>query len=174
MAKGPGRSGPAGKTSDGTTTIAGNKKARHDYAVGATYEAGLVLTGTEVKTLREGRATLTEAYASVKDGEAWITGLHIPEYAQGTWTNHAPMRTRKLLLHKAEIVEIARETAQGGSTVVPLRLYFRGSHAKVEIGLAKGKKAYDKRHDLAERDVRRELQRVLGRANKGRVVSTRG
>ncbi len=174
MAKGPGRRGPAGKSDDGTTLIAGNKRARHDYAIADTYEAGLVLTGTEVKTLRAGRATLTDAYASVKDGEAWLIGLHIPEYAQGTWTNHAPMRTRKLLLHKSEIAELTKETGQGGQTVVPLRLYFRGSHAKVEIGLAKGKKSYDKRHDLAERDVRRELARAIGRANKGRVVSTRG
>lgn len=174
MAKGPTRSGATKKAADGTVTIAGNKKARYDYAVSTTYEAGLVLTGTEVKTLREGRATLTEAYASVKDGEAWITGLHIPEYAQGTWTNHAPMRTRKLLLHRAQIEEIAHDTAQGGSTVVPLRLYFRGSHVKVEIGVAKGKKTYDKRHDLAERDVRREVQRALGRSAKGRAVAARG
>ena len=174
MAKGPGRRGPAGRTDDGTVLVSANKKARHDYAISDTYEAGIVLTGTEVKSLRAGRATLSDAYASVKDGEAWITGLHIPEYAHGTWTNHAPMRTRKLLLHKAEIAELAKETGQGGHTIVPLRLYFRGSHAKLEVGLAKGKKSYDKRADLAERDVRRELARAIGRANKGRVVSTRG
>jgi len=168
VAKGPGRSGPAKKTADGTALIASNKRARHDYAIADTVEAGIVLTGSEVKSLRAGRATLSDAYASVKGGEAWLIGVHIPEYAQATWTNHAPARSRKLLLHKKQITELDRETAQGGQTLVPLRLYFRDGRVKVEIGLGRGKKAYDKRADMAERDARRDLARAAGRYAKGR------
>jgi SsrA-binding protein len=169
MAKGPGRSGPKTKGDDGTTLISANKRARHDYAITETVEAGLVLTGSEVKSLRAGRATLTDSYASVKDGEAWLIGAHIPEYTEATWTNHEPRRTRKLLLSRMQIAELGRETAQGGQTLVPLRLYFRDGRAKIEIALARGKKAYDKRADLAERDARRELARAVGRRAKGHV-----
>jgi SsrA-binding protein len=148
--------------------VAQNKKARHDYTVEQVFEAGLVLTGTEVKSLREGRASLTDSYASVRDGEAWLLGVHIPEYTQGSWTNHEPRRARKLLMHKAEIAELTRETAQGGSTLVPLALYFKEGRAKVEIALAKGKRSYDKRQDMASRDAQREVARELGRRAKGR------
>jgi SsrA-binding protein len=151
----------------GRKLVAQNKKARHDYSIGDTYEAGLVLTGTEVKSLRQGRASLVDAYASVSDGEAWLIGAHIPEYAEGTWTNHEPRRTRKLLLHKSEIERLIGKTKEGGHTIVPLSLYFKDGRAKLEIALARGKKSYDKRHDLAERDANREIQRALGRRAKG-------
>jgi SsrA-binding protein len=150
--------------------IAQNKKARHDYTIEDVFEAGLVLQGTEVKALREGRASLTDSYASVRGGEAWLLGAHIAEYTQGTWNNHAPRRARKLLLHKHEIEELERETKDGGNTLVPLALYFSGSRVKIEIALAKGKKNYDKRAAMAERDSKRELDRVMGRARKGRPV----
>ena len=148
--------------------VAQNKKARHDYTVEQVFEAGLVLTGTAVKSLRAGRASLTDSYASVRDGEAWLLGVHIPEYTQGSWTNHEPRRARKLLLHKEEIAELTKETAQGGSTLVPLALYFREGRAKVEIALAKGKRSYDKRQDMAARDAQREVAREVGRRAKGR------
>jgi SsrA-binding protein len=151
----------------GQKLIAQNKRARHDYSIGETYEAGLVLTGTEVKSLRQGRASLVDAYGSVADGEAWLIGAHIPEYAQGTWTNHAARRTRKLLLHKKEIEKLIGKTKEGGLTLVPLSLYFKDGRAKVEIALARGKKNWDKRQDLAARDADREIQRALGRRAKG-------
>ena len=153
----------------GRQMIAQNKKARHDYTIEQVYEAGIVLTGTEVKSLRDGKASLTDAYASVRDGEAWLIGLHIAEWSHGSWTNHAPLRSRKLLLHKSEITELIRETAQGGSALVPLSLYFTGGRAKVELALGKGKKAYDKRQAMAERDSKREIAREIGRRAKGRV-----
>jgi SsrA-binding protein len=158
---------PAGARGGARLLVAANKKARHDYAVGDTFEAGLVLTGTEVKSLRQGRANLVDAYATVRQGEAWLIGAHIPEYTQGTWTNHEPRRTRKLLLHKHELAELEQETTQGGKTLVPLQLYFFDGVAKVELGLAVGKKSYDKRHDLAERDARREINKEMGRRAKG-------
>jgi len=151
----------------GQKLIAQNKRARHDYAIGETFEAGLVLTGTEVKSLRQGRASLVDAYGSVADGEAWLIGAHIPEYAQGTWTNHAARRTRKMLLHKKEIERLIGKTKEGGLTLVPLSLYFRDGRAKVEIALGRGKKNWDKRQDLATRDANREIQRELGRRVKG-------
>ena len=151
----------------GQKLIAQNKRARHDYTIGETYEAGLVLTGTEVKSLRQGRASLVDAYGSVADGEAWLIGAHIPEYAQGTWTNHAARRTRKLLLHRKEIERLIGKTKEGGLTLVPLSLYFKDGRAKVEIALARGKKNWDKRQDLAARDADREIQRALGRRAKG-------
>jgi len=151
----------------GRKVIASNRKARHDYSILDTYEAGLVLLGTEVKSLREGRANLTEAFAQIDDGEAWLHNLHIPEYTQGTWTNHTPRRRRKLLLHSEEIGKLIGQTQESGFTLVPLALYFKDGRAKVEIALARGKKAYDRRHDLAERDARRDMQRALGRRNKG-------
>jgi len=147
--------------------IASNRKARHDYAVVDTWEAGVVLMGTEVKALREGRASLVDGYATIEDGEVWLQGVHIAEYAQGTWTNHAPRRKRKLLLHKAEIERLELRTKESGLTLVPLQLYFSGSHVKVELALAKGKRSYDKRQDLAKRDAQREIARAMGRRSKG-------
>lgn len=152
----------------GRKLIAQNRRARYDYAVLDTYEAGLVLSGTEVKSLRAGRANLTEAYASIEDGEAWIHNLHIPEYTQGTYNNHTPRRRRKLLLHGEEIVRLVGKTRESGLTLVPLSLYFSNGRAKVEIALARGKRAYDRRQDMAERDASREMQRELGRHLKGR------
>jgi SsrA-binding protein len=152
----------------GRKLIAQNKKARHDFAIEDVYEAGLVLTGTEVKSLRAGRASLVDGYATIRDGEAWLQGVHIPEYTQGTWTNHEPRRTRKLLLHKHEIDRLVGKTKESGLTLVPLSLYFKDGKAKVEIALARGKKLHDKRQALAERQATREIQRVVGRRAKGR------
>ncbi|HMA47718.1 MAG TPA: SsrA-binding protein SmpB [Frankiaceae bacterium] len=152
----------------GRTLVARNRRARHDYAIVDTYEAGLVLTGTEVKSLRAGRASLVDAYAQVQDGEAWLLGMHIPEYTQGTWTNHEPRRRRKLLLHRDEIAKLVGKTREGGLTLVPLALYFRDGRAKVELALARGRKTYDKRQALAERDAAREVARAMGRRAKGR------
>jgi SsrA-binding protein len=151
----------------GRKVIAQNRRARHDYSIVDTYEAGMVLTGTEVKSLRLGRAVLTDAYGQIDDGEAWLLGLHIPEYTQGTWTNHDPRRKRKLLLHRDEISRLIGKTKESGLTIVPLSLYFKDGKAKVEIALAKGKKAYDRRQDLARRDAAREVERALGRRRKG-------
>jgi SsrA-binding protein len=153
----------------GRKVIATNRKARHDYAILDTYEAGIALTGTEVKALRAGRASLVDGYATIDDGEVFLRGVHIPEYSQGTWTNHAPRRVRKLLLHRAEILRLVGKTREGGLTLVPLQLYFLNGRAKVEIALARGKKAYDKRQDIAARDANREAQREMGRRYKGRV-----
>ena len=152
----------------GRKVIATNRRARHDYHIDATYEAGLVLTGTEVKALRMGRATLTDGYVAIDRGEAWLEAVHIPEYHQGTWTNHAPRRVRKLLLHHDEIEKLGAKVKDGGRTIVPLSLYFKNGYAKVEIALATGKKNYDKRQTIAERDSKRELQREMGRRLKGR------
>lgn len=152
----------------GRKLVARNKKAWHDYAVLDTYEAGIVLVGTEVKSLRAGRANLVDGYAQIADGEVWLHGVHIPEYTQGTWTNHDPRRKRKLLLHRDEIAKLIGKTREGGLTLVPLSLYFRDGKAKVEIALARGKRSYDKRQDLARRDAGREVARVLGRRAKGR------
>jgi SsrA-binding protein len=148
--------------------VAQNKKARHDYAIDETFEAGLVLTGTEVKSLRQGRASLIDAYAAVQDGELWLFGAHIPEYTEGTWNNHTPRRQRKLLMHKAEIVKISVKLKEGGLALVPLQLYFKDGHAKVELGLGRGRKAYDKRQVLAKRDAESEMRRAQGRYAKGR------
>ena len=142
------------------TVIARNRRARHDYHIEDVIEAGLVLTGTEVKSLRAGRASLTDGFAQISDGEMWLYGVHIPEYAQGTWTNHEPRRPRKLLLHRKEIDKLASEIAERGFTLVPLSLYFTGGRAKVELALARGKRTYDKRQDLAQRDAAREVQRA--------------
>jgi SsrA-binding protein len=151
-----------------TGPIAENRRARYDYEILDTLEAGIVLTGTEVKSLRQGRCSLVDAYAVLQDGEAWLMGAHIPEYTEGTWNNHAPRRQRKLLLHKAEIVRLIGKTKESGLALVPLQLYFKDGHAKVEIALAKGRKAHDKRQALSERDARREMQSAMGRALKGR------
>jgi SsrA-binding protein len=152
----------------GRKLIAQNKKARHDFLIEDTWEAGLVLMGTEVKSLRLGRASLVDGFAEVENGEVWLLGVHIPEYSQGTWTNHAARRRRKLLLNRAEIAKIERKITDKGYTLVPLQLYFLDGRAKVEIALAKGKKAYDKRHAIAERQFNREKQQELGRRLKGR------
>lgn len=141
--------------------VATNRKARYDYHIEDTYEAGLVLTGTEVKSLRQGRASLVDGYATIDAGEAWLEAVHIPEYNEGTWTNHAPRRKRKLLLHKDQIAKMSHRVAAGGYTLVPLRIYFSHGKAKVEIAVAKGKKAYDKRHALREKQDSREAQRAM-------------
>ena len=151
----------AAKDGAGRTLVASNKKARHDYHIDDTYEAGIVLMGTEVKALRAGRASLVDGFASIDGGEIWLEGVHIPEYAQGTWTNHAPRRKRKLLLHRAQIDKLASEAKEKGFTIVPLQLYFLGGKAKVEIGLARGKREYDKRQALRERQDRREIERAV-------------
>jgi len=147
----------------GTKVIARNRRARYDYHIEDTYEAGLVLTGTEVKSLRAGRASLTDGFGQITDHEAWLLGVHIPVYTQGTWTNHEPRRPRKLLMHRKEIERLASATAERGLTLVPLSLYFKDGKAKVELALARGKRAYDKRHDLAQRDAAREVDRALRR-----------
>ena len=147
----------------GRKVIARNRRAFHDYHIEDTYEAGLVLTGTEVKSLRAGRASLTDGFAQITDGEVWLHNVHIPEYVQGTWPNHAPRRIRKLLLHRKEIDRLVSKTTEQGLTLVPLSLYFKDGHAKVELALARGKRTYDKRQDLARRDAAREIDRALKR-----------
>ncbi|MFG1951773.1 SsrA-binding protein SmpB [Micromonospora sp. NPDC048830] len=151
----------------GRTLVASNRKARHDYSILKTYEAGLVLAGTEVKSLRAGRVSLVDAFAQERDGELLLYGLHIAEYGFGTWTNHQPRRTRKLLLRRVEIDRILDRMREGGLTLVPLSMYFANGWAKVELGLAKGRKSYDKRQAIAERDANREIARELGRRLKG-------
>ena len=150
----------------GRKAIAQNRKARHDYHIEDVYEAGLVLVGTEVKSLRAGRASLVDGYAVVKDGELWLQGVHIPEYTEGTWTNHEPRRARKLLLHGHEIDKLIGKTRESGLTLVPLSLYFKDGRAKVEIALARGKKNYDKRHALAEKDAKRDAAREMARRHR--------
>jgi SsrA-binding protein len=140
-------------------TIAVNRRARHDYAVEDTLEAGIVLTGTEIKSVREHRVNIAEAYVRIDHDEAWLVGAHVAEYAQGNRYNHVPNRTRKLLLHRDQIGELMGLQSAKGMTLVPLRLYLRRGRAKLEIGIARGKKAHDKRRAIAERDMRRELER---------------
>ena len=151
----------------GRKMIAQNKKARHDYHIEETFEAGLVLVGTEVKSLRLGRASLVDGFAEVDKGEVFLHGVHIPEYTQGTWTNHSPRRVRKLLLNRHEIDKIDSKVREKGFTLVPIALYFKDGRAKVEIGLARGKKSYDKRHAIAERTAKREAEVAIGRRAKG-------
>jgi SsrA-binding protein len=145
----------------GQKTIAQNKKARHDYFIEDVYEAGLVLTGTEVKSLREGRASLVDGFAQIRDAEVWLYNVHIPEYNQGTWNNHAPRRMRKLLLHRQEIQKLIGKSKESGLTLIPLALYFKDGKAKVELGLARGKKDYDKRQTLLEKQMKREAERDM-------------
>jgi SsrA-binding protein len=152
----------------GRKVIAQNRKARHDWSVLDTYEAGIVLAGTEVKSLRQGKAQLVDAFATVDDGEVWLRNVHIPEYTEGTWTNHEPRRSRKLLLHRHEIERLVGKIKESGLSLVPLQMYFNDGKAKVELALARGKKAHDKRRDIAERDMQREIDRAIGRARKGR------
>jgi SsrA-binding protein len=145
----------------GRKVIASNRKARHDYFIDDVYEAGVSLMGTEVKALRMGRASLVDGFAHIDRGEMWLEGVHIPEYVQGTWTNHTPRRKRKLLLHREEIERWAGKVRESGLTIVPLALYFNDGKVKVEIGLARGKKNYDKRQTLRERQDRREADRAM-------------
>ncbi|MGL4306878.1 MAG: SsrA-binding protein SmpB [Mycobacteriaceae bacterium] len=151
----------------GRKVIASNRKARHNYAIIDTYEAGVALLGTEVKSLRDGKASLVDAFATVDDGEVWLRGLHIAEYTQGSWTNHAPRRNRKLLLHRREIDNLIGKTREGSLTLVPLSMYFNDGKVKVELALAKGKQDHDKRQDIARRTAEREVTRELGRRIKG-------
>ena len=153
----------------GRKLVAQNKRARHDFHIEETYEAGLVLVGTEVKSLRAGRASLVDGFGEVAGGEAFLHGVHIPEYTQGTWTNHSPRRVRKLLLNRAEIDKIDAKIRERGYTLVPLAMYFKDGRAKVEIGLAKGKKTHDKRQAIAERTARREAEVAMGRRAKGMI-----
>lgn len=147
--------------------IAQNKKARHEYSVEDVFECGIVLMGTEVKSLRLGRASLVDGFATIDNGEVYLHGVHVPEYAFGSWTNHTPRRVRKLLLHKGEILRLIGKTKESGLTLVPLSLYFVDGKVKVEIALARGKKSWDKRQDMAKRDADREVSRALGRRAKG-------
>jgi SsrA-binding protein len=151
----------------GRKLIAQNRKARHDYTIEDTYEAGLVLVGTEVKSLRAGRASLVDGYALVEDGEIWLRGVNIPVYNEGSWTNHEPTRPRKLLLNRTEINKISSKLKESGLTLIPLSLYFLDGRAKVELALARGRKAYDKRQAIAEREATREAARAVGRRSKG-------
>jgi len=153
----------------GRKVIAQNKKARHDYAISDVLECGLVLTGTEVKSLRAGRASLIDGFAMINDGELWLMGVHIPEYTEGTWTNHTPRRDRKLLVHKQELRKLMAKLKDSGTTLVPLQLYFKDGKAKVEIALAKGKKAHDKREAIKEREAGREVSRVVSRGMSGKA-----
>ena len=152
----------------GKKLIAQNKKARHDYSIEDVYECGLVLTGTEVKSLRAGRTSLIDGYAHVENGELWLAGVHIPEYTEGTWTNHTPRRQRKLLVHAQELKKLHLKVKEGGITLVPLQLYFKDGKAKVEIAIARGKKAHDKRAALMERQSTREIDREVSRRKTGK------
>ncbi|WP_026925956.1 SsrA-binding protein SmpB [Granulicoccus phenolivorans] len=151
----------------GRKLIAQNKKARHDYHIGDTFEAGMVLTGTEVKSLRQGRASLVDAFATVDDSEVWLRNANIPEYSHGTWTNHSARRTRKLLLNRREITKIERELTKGGTTLIPLSIYFNDGYAKVEIAVATGKREFDKRETIRKRDDNREKERALAARSRG-------
>ncbi|QDQ98146.1 SsrA-binding protein SmpB [Tomitella fengzijianii] len=153
--------------SEGRRVIATNRKARHNYVILDTYEAGVALVGTEVKSLREGKASLVDAFATVDDGEVWLRGLHIPEYSHGSWTNHSPRRVRKLLLHRRQIEMLIGKTQEGSLTLVPLSMYFSGGKVKLELALARGKQVYDKRQDIRRRTMEREVTRELGRRVKG-------
>jgi len=153
----------------GRKVIATNRKARHNFAIEEVFEAGVVLTGTEVKSLREGQASMAESFATVDDGEVWLRNLHIAEYHHGSWTNHEPRRNRKLLLHRRQIDSLVGKIRDGNLTLVPLSLYFADGKVKVELALARGKQARDKRQDLARRDAQREVIRELGRRAKGTI-----
>src|SRR3954462_9240255 len=155
------------KRPDTDPVIARNRKAAPDYHLEETWEAGIVLQGSEVKALRAGRASLVDGFADIDGGEIWLHGVHIPQYEQATWTNHASRRKRKLLLHRAEIDRIERRVGESGLTIVPLKLYFKDGRAKVEIALARGKKTWDKRHALAERQADREAEQAVSRRLKG-------
>lgn len=157
----------ATKLPDGRKIIASNRKARHNYSIIEVFEAGVALLGTEVKSLREGHASLADAFATVDDGEIWLRNLHIPEYQHGSWTNHEPRRNRKLLLHRRQIDTLIGKIKEGNFALVPLSMYFFEGKVKVELALARGKQAHDKRQDMARRDAQREVLRELGRRAKG-------
>jgi SsrA-binding protein len=168
---GGGQSGKSGKAAPGTKggdklMVAQNRRARHDYKIEDTIEAGVVLAGTEVKSLREGKASLADAFATVDDGEVWLRAAHIGEYSHGTWTNHAARRTRKLLLNRKEINRLERELGSAGTTLIPLSIYFRDGYAKVELAVGTGKREYDKRQTIAKRDAEREAARALAARNR--------
>lgn len=152
---------------NGTKLITSNRKARRDYHVLETFEAGLVLVGTEVKSLRAGKASLAEAYARIEGDEVFLVGAHIPEYSHGNRSNHDPTRSRKLLLHRREIERLRGKTQEKGLTLVPLRLYWRGGRAKVEIALGRGKREFDRRQDVAKREAQREMDRAISRRARG-------
>jgi len=153
----------------GESTIALNRKARHEYSIEDTFEAGLVLTGTEIKSIRAGHVSLQEAYARIDRGEAWLVGAHIAPFAGGNRLNHEAKRSRKLLLHRDEIDELLGKTKSKGLTIVPLRLFINGrGHAKLEIGLGRGKQLHDRRRDIAERDAKRDLARAMADTARGR------
>ena len=152
---------------DNNSTLATNRRARHDYTILDTLECGMVLVGTEIKSMREGKISLTDAFATIDDGEVYILNLHIPEYSQGTWTNHSPKRTRKLLLHRREIDKLMGQVRDGNKTLIPLKVYLKDGRAKCELGLAKGKQDYDKREAIKRRDQDRDITRELGRRVKG-------
>ena len=143
--------------------VASNRKARHNYSILETYEAGVALVGTEVKSLREGQASMADAFATVDDGEVWLRNLHIPEYHSGSWTNHAVRRNRKLLMHRREIDNLIGKIRDGNLTLVPLSLYFFDGKVKVEIALARGKQAHDKRDTIAKREAKRDIDRVMSK-----------
>lgn len=167
MAKDPGRAKAAGGKRGSKQVIATNRKARHNYSILEEFEAGVALQGTEVKSLREGHASLADAFATVDDGEVWLRNLYIPEYQHGSWTNHEPRRNRKLLLHRAQIDRLVGKIRDGNLALVPMSLYFSEGKVKVELALARGKRAHDKRQDMARRDAQREVVRELGRRAKG-------
>ncbi len=150
----------------GEKVVASNRKARHDYHIEDTYECGIVLMGTEVKSLRAGRASLVDGFASVENGEVWLENVHIPEYTQGTWNNHSTRRRRKLLLNRVEIAKLAGKVKESGYTLIPLSLYFKDGYAKVELALAKGKREYDKRQTLKEQQDKREADRAMSTKGK--------
>ena len=152
----------------GQKVVARNKKALHDYHIGERVEAGMVLTGTEVKSLRAGRASLVDAFATIDNGEVWLRNAHIPEYEFGTFSNHAAKRNRKLLLHRNQIGKLERQVGDSGRTLVPLSIDFSDGYAKVELAVATGKKDWDKRQTIAERDARRDVERELSERRRGR------
>lgn len=152
---------------DNNSTLATNRRARHDFKILDTYECGIALVGTEIKSLREGKISLNDAFATIDKGEIWLRNLHIPEYSMGTWTNHSPKRTRKLLLHRREIDKLYGQVRSGNKTLIPLKVYLKDGRAKLELGLAQGKQDYDKREDIKRRDQDREISRELGRRVKG-------
>ncbi|AJE32461.1 MAG: SsrA-binding protein SmpB [Corynebacterium humireducens] len=155
------------KKNQDRSILATNRRARHDYHILETYECGIVLVGTEIKSLREGKVSIADAFATVDEGEVWLRNLHIPEYSMGSWTNHPPKRTRKLLLHRREIDSIMGKVRDGNRTLVPLQLYLKNGYVKLELGLAQGKQDYDKRQDIKRRTEEREITRELGRRVKG-------
>jgi SsrA-binding protein len=167
VAKGSGRANAAVGKGGGKQIVATNRKARHNYSIIELFEAGVSLQGTEVKSLRAGQASLADAFATIDDGEVWLRNLYIPEYQHGSWTNHDPRRNRKLLLHRQQIDRLVGKIRDGNLTLMPLSLYFSEGKVKVELALARGKRAYDKRQDMAQRDAQREVVRELGRKAKG-------